>query len=162
MVFSAYFQYPEGEENQHIEALVFLAKPSIKDWERVFSCTGTRRFKQGEIVIQKGDMDQALYIVSQGSLEVIIPEGMQAALTRIATIEAGEVFGEQSFFDKKPRSQTVRAMTDGEVLVLSRESFDVLAGREPDLGRTILFDLARILSIRLRQTTAMMMELASH
>ena len=52
-----------------------------------------------------------------------------------------------------PRSTTLRAVSDGELRRLSLESFDVLAAREPELGRAILLDVARILARRLRATT---------
>jgi len=65
------------------------------------------------------------------------------------------VFGEQAFFDGLPRSASVRALSDGEVRSLTREAFAVLAAREPELARALLLDLGRILSLRLRQTSAL-------
>jgi CRP-like cAMP-binding protein len=41
-------------------------------------------------------------------------------------------------------------MTAGKLLRLSVESFEVLGAHHPDLARDILFDLARVLSIKLR------------
>jgi CRP-like cAMP-binding protein len=71
----------------------------------------------------------------------------------LTTYEHGTVVGEQTFLDGRPRSATIRALTDGALVRLSRESFDVLSAREPELARAILLDLGRILSLRLRRTT---------
>ncbi|HET9024195.1 MAG TPA: hypothetical protein VFN64_06450, partial [Burkholderiaceae bacterium] len=60
---------------------------------------------------------------------------------------------ELCFVDGGPRSSTLRAVTDGELRRLSYESFEVLAAREPELARAILFDLGRIISQRLRTLT---------
>jgi CRP/FNR family transcriptional regulator, cyclic AMP receptor protein len=53
------------------------------------------------------------------------------------------VLGEVAFLDGGPRSATLFAITDGELLRLRLESFEVLSARDPELGRAILFDLAR-------------------
>jgi CRP-like cAMP-binding protein len=61
------------------------------------------------------------------------------------------VIGEQAFLDGKPRSATLRAITDGEMLSVSLEAFQILAAHEPELARDMLLDLARTLSVKLRQ-----------
>jgi len=86
---------------------------------------------------------------------VLIPYRGNQSLRRLTTVDAGSVIGEQAFLDGRPRSATIRAVTDCELLRLSFEAFEVLAAREPDLARSILFDLGRILSIRLRRTSAL-------
>ena len=111
-----------------------------------------RRFSAGELVVHQGGAEQELYIVTRGRLEVLV--GDQRDWKRVAVIEPGSVFGEQSFVDGKPRSASVRALSDGEIRTLSLESFEVLAAKDPALMRAVVFDLARILSLRLRQTTA--------
>ena len=63
------------------------------------------------------------------------------------------VIGELCFVDGGPRSSTLRGVTDGELRRLSYESFEVLAAREPELARAVLFDIGRILSQRLRTMT---------
>ena len=71
----------------------------------------------------------------------------------MTTIHEGAVFGEQAFMDGKPRSANVVAVTDGQVLVLTPEGFQQILETEPKVASQILFDLGRILSLRLRQTT---------
>ncbi|MCA1671302.1 MAG: cyclic nucleotide-binding domain-containing protein [Actinobacteria bacterium] len=68
----------------------------------------------------------------------------------------GSVFGELSFFDGRPRSALVRAVTDGQLLRLSFDAFEVLSAKEPVLARSVLLDLGRILAARLRSTQAFM------
>ena len=158
MDFSAFFDYPEGNTQENTEDFVFLATQSPDDWEKIFSLTGTRRFQTGEVVIKIGELDRAFHIVTKGTLEVVMPTESPYVLHQIAVIKEGSIFGEQSFFDGKPRSANVRGVTEGEMLTMSFSSFEVLAAREPELARIILLDLARILSIRLRQTTTVMMQ----
>lgn len=148
---SAFFQYPTGL-GEGAGDLVFLRDRSDADWEKVLSHTDVRRFRAGEVIIRAGDTDRALYIVTEGELDVFLPQ-RGGGSGRFKSIEAPSVIGEVSFVDGGPRSTTLRAVSDGELRRLSLESFDVLAAREPELGRAILLDVARILARRLRATT---------
>ncbi len=113
------------------------------------------RFAAGDVVVRQGEVSRALYIVASGELEVVFVVGSGDArqISRIAPLS---VFGEQAFLDGGPRSATVRACTDSELHLLTREAFDTLAARYPDLARQLLLDLGRIVSLRLRD----MMDLA--
>jgi CRP-like cAMP-binding protein len=130
-----------------------LSDRSEADWRSLLAYTETRRFHAGDCLINRGETERALYIITEGSLEVLVPRGGKGRPHQVAVIEAGSVFGEQAFLDGQARSATVRARTDGELSRLSLESFEALAGREPALARAILFDLGRVLSQRLRRAT---------
>ena len=69
---------------------------------------------------------------------------------RIASVGAGSVIGELSFFDGGGRSALVRAVTPAVLAELSPAEFDALAVASPVLARRLLFDLGRILAQRLR------------
>src|SRR5262249_42324576 len=136
----------------------FLAERGDGDWSKVLSHAETRRFRAGEVVIRQGEVERALYVVMTGQLEVLVPLS-RGRTHRLATIEAGSVIGEQAFLDGQPRSATVRATSEGEMLRLSLEAFEVLAAREPELARAILFDLGRIVSVKLRHGDAIIAQL---
>ena len=151
MDFSNFFSYPTGDGSSSGRGdLVFLGDLADEDWDLLLSLTQVSRFRAGEVVVQKGEAQRTLYIVGTGTLEVVVPRGM--GVQRIATIDEGSVFGEQAFFDGHPRSATVRAVTDCELMALHYEAFDTLAAKEPRLAQIVLMDLGRILSLRLRDT----------
>lgn len=145
------FDYPTGSEEPAQEAY-FLRQGSDDDWAMLIKHTHSRRFKAGESVMAQGETDRALYIVTDGTLEAVIPS--RKGFRRLSTFESGAVIGELSFFDGRPRSALVRALTDAELARLSLESFDALAASRPALARLILFDLGRILAGRLRSAQA--------
>jgi CRP/FNR family transcriptional regulator, cyclic AMP receptor protein len=87
-----------------------------------------------------------------GKLEVLLPTE-RGEFRRYSLIEPKSVTGEVAFVDGRPRTATVRAVTDGDLLRLSFESYEVLAARYPELGRAILLDLGRILAAKLRQAS---------
>lgn len=151
---SPFFNYPNRVGADYSDDLVFLPNHGEAAWRILLSYTETARFRAGDTVLYLGEIDRALYIITAGHLEVLIPQGLQG-LRVFAAVEPGAVVGEQSFFDSKPRSALIRAVTDGEMVRLSFDSFEALAAREPILARDLLLDLGRILAIRLRHTTAL-------
>jgi CRP/FNR family transcriptional regulator, cyclic AMP receptor protein len=147
--FAAFFAYPtEGGEER--DSFVFLRDRPEDDWLRLLGYTEVRRFSAGETIISAGEVDRALYIVSKGRLETLLP-GVEGDL-HFGTIGPGSVAGEIAFLDGGPRSATIRAVSDGELIRLSFEAYEVLAARYPELGRAILLDLGRIMASRLRET----------
>jgi CRP-like cAMP-binding protein len=111
-----------------------------------------RRYAAGEVVMARGDVDRSLFLVASGTVEVEVPHGGHG--TRVRELGAGTVLGEVAFFDAMPRSSTVRAVTDCDILRLGEDAFEALAARHPDLGRTLLLELGRVLAVRLRQAEA--------
>lgn len=159
MDFQSFFDYPGETAAEAARQLVFLADLSPEGWGKLLARTGAQRFRAGEVLVRAGEAQPALYIVASGSLEVLGTD-RRGRERRVAVIDQGSVFGEQSFFDRLPRSATVRALTAGELRSLTPEAFEVLAAREPDLARRVLLDLGRILSLRLRATSALAARLA--
>lgn len=152
MRFSSFFEYPNLDEQEKSDDLTFLGECSEEEWDKVVAQTQRRKFKTGETIVSEGDADRSLYIVASGTLEARVRRH-KGVRTRVTTIAKGSVFGEQAFLDGKPRSANVVAVSDGELLVLTLDSLKTLVGWEPKLATQILFDLGRILSLRLRQTT---------
>jgi CRP-like cAMP-binding protein len=141
---SSYFDYPTGDSAEN--DLTFLADRGEADWAVVLDHTETRRFSAGDVVIRAGDDDRALYLLTAGSLAV-------ASGAAFRTIDAPSVVGEVAFLDGGRRSLTLVATTEGELRRLSLGAFEALAGRHPELARAMLFDLGRIVSLRLRFLT---------
>ena len=146
----SFFDYPDQVETKQNEDLVLLPGWSEDQWALLVKFAEMIAFQAGDDVIRVGDNDRSFFIIVEGALEILIPRGQGGKLKRTQTTETGAVIGEQAFLDSKPRSATVRALTAGKLLRLSVESFEVLGAHHPDLARDILFDLARVLSIKLR------------
>ena len=132
-----------------------LALPHWDDaqWGRLLQFTAPRAFRASEVVIQRGAADRTLYLVAAGSLEVGVTHVDGVSMTSLARISAGSILGEQSFFDGQPRSANVWAVADGTLLLLPFEAFSEFGKAEPALARDFLFAMARVLSIRLRNTS---------
>ncbi|MEK6625118.1 MAG: cyclic nucleotide-binding domain-containing protein [Bdellovibrionota bacterium] len=62
----------------------------------------------------EGESDHDLYFIHRGELLICVLKGSQ--VTPLAYLEQGEYFGEMSFFDRRPRSATVIATQDCELV----------------------------------------------
>ena len=90
----------------------------------------------GEILFEYGTPSDALYILKSGSLGVFYPKAEtvdeSGALKLNGMIAAGETVGELGLIVDQPRSATVRALRDSELLRLSRRGFESLVKRHPE------------------------------
>jgi CRP/FNR family cyclic AMP-dependent transcriptional regulator len=151
----SFFDYPNEPPAPSGNVDLLLADASDEEWATLLEHTRYRRFGPGDAVVTAGERDQSLYLVLEGQLEVLADRGRRGH-RRIASVGAGSVIGELSFFDGGGRSALVRAVTAAVLAELSPTEFDALAVASPGLARRLLFDLGRILAHRLRtaqQTT---------
>jgi CRP-like cAMP-binding protein len=79
-----------------------------------------KHFSAGDVVFRQGDAAGDMYLIRRGRVAVsLLDDGVA---TNLATLKAGDFFGEMSLFDGKPRSATVTALEDVEVEAVSREN----------------------------------------
>jgi predicted acylesterase/phospholipase RssA/CRP-like cAMP-binding protein len=103
------------------------------------------RLPAGQTLFNEGDPSDALYVITHGSLEVLVNESggtqrMTAVLGRRAFLgEMGLLLGE-------PRSATVRARRDSELIRIPTDAFERAINVEPKVGISLARQLARQLS----------------
>ena len=143
------------EAHEDSADLLFLPEATAADWATVFAHAEVRRVGAGLALVQAGEDDRALYLLTEGTVGVRLPRDESA----FKTIDAPSVVGELAFFDGRPRSATLDAVTDVEVVRLDTAAFDRLLEHEPALAHAMLRDLARILALRLRMASDVIAEL---
>jgi CRP/FNR family transcriptional regulator, cyclic AMP receptor protein len=143
------------EAHEDSADLLFMPEATASDWATVFSHAEVRRVGAGLAVVQAGEQDRALYLLTEGTVGVRLPRDEGA----FKTIDAPSVLGELAFFDGRPRSATLDAVTDVEVVRLDAGAFARLSAEAPELAHAMLLDLARILALRLRIASEVIAEL---
>ena len=104
-------------------------------------------FSEDEVIFEEGDEGDACYLILRGSVRVVKGEDKAAV---IAIREQGDYFGEMAILEDEPRSATVEAQEDTEMLVINRDDFHRLIIGHPN----VLFSLFKGLSKILRETNA--------
>jgi CRP/FNR family transcriptional regulator, cyclic AMP receptor protein len=130
----------------------FLGDLHETDLAVVLGYTQARLYAPGDFAVHHGDTDRSFFIISRGEFEVVVPtdEGRR----RARVLEAGDLFGEVSFFDGRPRSADVVALEEAEALVLTQAAFQRLRLTHPRLAIRFVLDLGRILGERFRASDA--------
>jgi CRP/FNR family cyclic AMP-dependent transcriptional regulator len=77
----------------------------------------TRQLAAGEVLIRQGVPADAVFILLEGRLSVLLD---RLAGREIARLNAGEIVGEMSFLDSRPPSATVRAFEESTVYAIAR------------------------------------------
>jgi uncharacterized membrane protein len=131
---------------------------SDEDREALAARLTEKTFKSGDIVFSQGDQGSSMYIVQSGSVQIYLPSaGKDAPPVVLKDLRTGEYFGELAIFDDKPRSASVRALTDTVLLELTRDELGEHLGRSTTAAMTILSEMAE----RLRETNAMLSQRAA-
>jgi len=113
-----------------------------------------RRFRRNEVIFHQEDVGDALHIVVDGGVKIVLPsqEGEEAI---IASLKPGDFFGELALLDGSPRSTTATALEPTETMALPRDQFLRLLPDDPRL----VIALLRALAGELRRLTGHVEEL---
>jgi signal transduction histidine kinase len=112
----------QGLSDEELRHLIDNAKPVV--------------LRAGEVLIRQGEPGDAAYVVTKGEFEIQKQSGQ--SLIKIDVRNAGDVVGEMALLARAPRSATVIAKTEGEVLSIPHESFENLLSTSPTAALTVL------------------------
>jgi len=114
-------------------------------------------FPTGDRIIHKGAAGTGMYVVISGRVRVFDsgPDGVERTLT---VLEVGAVFGEMALFADGVRSAHVVAEEPVELFRLDFAAVERLRKRFPFTGAKLFRNLAAILSERLRERTAALVQ----
>ncbi len=117
---------------------VFWSELSEEEQREIKSAMRVRKVLRGERIIEQGAEANALYVVNFGLFEV---KGFDGQV--VTEIGAGQLIGEIGFFANAPRTASVVAARNSEVLEIDRIEFDALTARHPEIQRAVTRALAR-------------------
>lgn len=98
-------------------------------------------FAAGEVLMRAGDVEDWLFVVVQGEVDVRRPD-------RRVTLGPGSVVGELAVLDPRPRTATVTAVTPVIAFRLSKPAFDEAVRTRPEVALGVISELVG----RLRET----------
>jgi len=84
-----------------------------------------QHFEPGDVVFHQGDLGDSVYVIRSGECEVSRDSRC------IATLAAGEYFGEMAVMNDQSRNATIRAKTAVDVLLIPKDDFARLGENLP-------------------------------
>ena len=130
-----------------------FAELGRRDVDRLAKLMVPRQVKAGEVIIKENDQAAGFFIVTTGKLEAVRGEGTSNPQV-LASFGPGDFFGEMALFEGFPRSATVHASEDSEVLAMTRWDFMAEMKNHPEIAVSMLPVLVR----RLRAADARLSE----
>jgi hypothetical protein len=125
-----------------------LADLTDEQLERFVHFMEPQKVRQWAHIVKQGETDDGMYLVLEGELRVRLMIGGKETI--LATLGAGECFGEIALFDQGPRSADVLSNKDSVLLKITAEAFDRLRREAPELSVPILFSISKTLAARIR------------
>ncbi len=102
------------------------------------------KFKPGDIILKEGEFGDKVCLLVKGRVKVLKLADMKGKI--LFEMNEGDFFGEMALIDLRPRSASVVALSECEVISIPADYFEELIHREPQ----ILINIAKALSERLR------------
>jgi CRP-like cAMP-binding protein len=93
------------------------------------------RFGRGERIIEQGADGDSMFILARGSAEVLVMK--EDVSIPVGSLREGDCFGEYSLLTGEPRSATVVARVDCEVVEIEKEALGVLLRQDPQLADSL-------------------------
>jgi CRP-like cAMP-binding protein len=135
----------ERKQEETKELIQLLSKCDLlrhlppQEVEWLLPCIQRRHVAAGEIVFRAGDPADALYIVAKGRVEVRARStgDTQDAGRSLAELGPGSAFGEMALLRGGPRSATIGAIEETDLLEINRKDFEQLLTIDPQLAQAV-------------------------
>jgi len=113
-----------------------FADLSAGDIDLLAQSTRIQAYRPGQVILREGRVGAAFFILVSGSVEVV--KGRSGAEpVVVATLGAGEFFGEIATLQHVPRSASVRALQETTCLVIWRLDFESYLRRFPEVAAKV-------------------------
>ena len=114
-----------------------------------------KKYSDGEYIFKQGDHGEEMFIINRGNVNIAIKtdEGEKV----VATLGAGDFFGEMAVIDKGPRSASAKASGETVCIALNEEMFEQQMQRNAKIVKKILKNLSarlRAMNDQLQMLTA--------
>jgi CRP-like cAMP-binding protein len=134
-----------------LKQIPILAHLSDDELAQLAAVAQERECAAGDIIFEEGVEHDSLFILLSGSVHIgkATHSGEQKSIT---TLGAGTFFGEMALFGDFVRSATVTASRKSRLLEISKDAFMEFLAHDAAGASTLLLEIMRAISPRLRQT----------
>ncbi len=125
---------------------------SDQELEKFVSRLTEKTYADGTPICKRGEPGGCLYLIKQGSVEVVLPLYRYESKSKIVSnISSGMFFGELSFWDGKECSADVYAKGEVQLLELKKTDYDDIINTDHEYGYNIQSKILLVLASRIRK-----------
>jgi len=135
----------------------FFAEFTREDIDVLASYMHIYKAKPQNTILQEGETGDYMLMLIDGEVD-IFKTNLLGGQQYLTSVNAGATLGEMSMIDGAPRFATCIALRNSTLGVLTRDNMGRIIHDKPQLGSKILIKLVTLLSQRLRQTSAQLLQ----
>lgn len=124
-----------GAIAERLSAVDIFAPLSIEETVMLAQAATSHVFAPGETVIRAGDPGSSMFVVHNGRVSVEISENGRPRT--VATLSEGAFFGEMALFTGEPRTASIVAIEEAEVLEIGHAAMKRVFDTNPDLVESL-------------------------
>ena len=121
----------------HLATVPLFTACSKKDLQAVAKRAEDIKVDAGKVLVSEGAAGAEFFVILDGAAKVT-RHGQE-----VATLGAGDFFGDLALLDRAPRNATITATTPMELVVLGQREFSALIDEVPGFAHKLLAGLAR-------------------
>jgi CRP-like cAMP-binding protein len=144
-----------NEEVELLQKIPLFAKIEPSKLKLLAFTSERLTFRAEDELFHQGDVGDAAYIIIGGEADVILTTDSDDII--VATFKQNDIVGEIAILCDVPRTATVKAKVELEVLKISKDLFFRMVGEFPQMAVEIMRELA----LRLDRTTDQLMKASS-
>lgn len=149
-MFGLFRNKKDTSRTERLRALSLFVNLTPGELKVVDGLLHERQFLKDEVIFDKGEEGQAIYIIIDGSV-LILPRG-KLVDGQIIELGPGSFFGDLALLDNSMRSAQARAAANTTLAVFFRADFMGLLETHGVIASKISLELARHIGKRLRET----------
>jgi CRP-like cAMP-binding protein len=112
----------------------------------------------GSTVLREGGKECYMFIIAEGKVDIYKNGADYKSEKKLATVRAGKTIGEMSLIDGMPHSATAIVSEPAKLLLITYSNFEKLTQEHPELSLRLIRKIATLMSLRLRQTSGILVD----
>ena len=121
--------------SERLNRITIFAPLSDEELEKLATASKVRVYAPGEAIVRRGQEGNSMFVITRGSVEVQILQG--GDVKTINTLRESDYFGEMSLLTGEPRTATVVAVEETEVVQINKSALKPIFEVNPDLVKSI-------------------------
>jgi len=117
---------------------LLFADLSEEEFQQVLARIKSYQVDKEGLICKEGEKGDSIYVVTQGKVGIYKYTIKEKKEVLLNILEAGDFFGEFSFFSHQRRSASARALTDVSLLEMTQEDFDEIKRVYPNIAEVLM------------------------
>ncbi|MCS7299350.1 MAG: cyclic nucleotide-binding domain-containing protein [Spirochaetia bacterium] len=113
-----------------IDPIIAMAEPDIDPQKSI------ERYHDNQVVFCEHEYGDKAYVILKGNVR--ITKFVNGNEVLLAVLKEGDIFGEMSILENKPRSATATAVGETELMYVKRENFEAMVHTRPEIATRII------------------------